>query len=194
MKKLICALLALCAMCAMRAMAVTYPPADLYTKAYVHGMDTTPGARALWDACPAVALIACPNADATNWVSTYAYTGSVYYAAASTNYQNSAYQPLSWDTTTWPWANTNGIPYGVIIITNPPTKTVLDIKRGSGVGDVKTVIATVTTNDTGGVTAYTTATVTNALAGTVTTNTYTFSLSNVWVNISGTSNGWKMVQ
>ena len=39
-------------------------------------------------------------------------------------------------------------------------------------------------------TGYTTVTVTNALPGTVTTNTYTFPISNIWVNVSGTSNGW----
>lgn len=191
MKKIVFSITVMCALCAM---AVTYPPADLYTKAYVHGMDTTPGARALWDACPAVAMIACPNVDATNWVNTYGYTGSVYYVTTSTNYQNSAYLPISWDTTTWPWANSKGVPYGVIIVTNPPSKTVSDITRASAVGNVFTAIATITTNAGGTVTAYTTAPVTNSLAGTVTTNSYTFSVSNVWVNITGTSNGWNMVQ
>ncbi|NLF40960.1 hypothetical protein GX586_16070 [bacterium] len=211
--KTLLALLSVCLLCALPVLAVDAPEDD-YATAYGHGADTTPGLRALWDATPAVALLAKPNADAhtTNYV--WEYVGTNYVCSTTNVVQNSKYAPLSWDTTTWPWANSSGIPYGIAIITNPPTYTYATVTSS---GQVNTVVATITTNvlsievaiatvttNAGGlltgyttmnvtnstVTAYTTANVTNAPVLKATT----ILCSNIWINQTASSNGWRLVQ
>lgn len=142
-------------------------PADDYAKAYRHGADNTPGLIALWNATPAVALIAAPNplAVTTNYV--WQYIGTNFVCSTTNVVQNSKMQPLSWNTTTWPWANAAGVPYGLLIITNPLTFTVRDIMRTGATDSVEIQL---------------------------TNSTTTFTFSNIWVNVTGTSNGWLLVR
>ncbi len=144
MKKKILASIAV-ALIAITAMATltTNAPSDLYSQKYETPQANQMGLRNLQDAVPAVAVLAYPST--ANYSTTYEYTyvaSSTSYVAHITNVSYSAYTPVSFDTATWPIANSAGITYGMCVITNP-------------------LIA---------------------------------KTSNFWININGTSSGWKLVQ
>lgn len=146
---------------------------DAYTQKYQHPVGNSVGLRALQDATPAIGVIAQPDASAitTNFIISRTYTGATNYITTNV-VQNSVHIPLSWDSTLFPMYTTNGIPYGLLVMTNPPTRIIYDIQQTvstTGVGVVSTIVTT-----------------TNA--------THTLPISNLWVNIDGSTNGWKLVQ
>lgn len=254
---------AMCLFCyiAFALPIVTNAPNNVYTPKYVSGM------AALQDATPAVAILSCP--DGNDYTNTYApvWYNTNYYTRVVTNKSYSAYSPLSWDTTLWPIADTNGVTYRYAIVTNPPTHVVMAIRPAFGQelsviatvttnttlipfvttvttnttlipfvatvttsSTVRPAISTVTTNADGLFTAYTavnvtnqtleytfltstnyslaytfktstnysiaytTVTVTNFTDKVTTTNSYNVRMSNVWINVDATTNGWRLLQ
>ena len=154
-KKIFTVLMAAILVCGIgMASVVTNAPSDLYSESYASPIAAEQGFRNVQDAVPAVAILALP--DATAYTHTYTYTYDVAttsYVCSITNVSYSAYAPLSWATTNWPIANSDGVTYGMAIITNPPTRSY----------------------------AYGAA-------------TNTMPISNLWINATGTSAGWNLVQ
>ena len=90
MKKTMNMLLALCLLCGLATVAfaatpITNPPDD-YVVSIGDGAEGSAGLRALWKN-PRVALLAVPNAEATNYTWYMGYTGTAYYVTGSSCWQ-----------------------------------------------------------------------------------------------------------
>lgn len=71
------------------------------------------------DATPAILILPQPSSSAyTNRVTVTYLDG---FTNVTTNVEYSVDTPVSFDTTLWPWADANGITYGIAVITNPVT-------------------------------------------------------------------------
>lgn len=170
-------------------------PDDATEVSYPYPVSTFSGMQKAIDG--GVAYLAKPNPNA--YTEEYGYTfdpTTTNYVASVTNVVRvSEFAPLSWDTTTWPVADVNGVPLTCLIVTNPPTITV----SGESTVTTNQIIAdTYVTGEVSGVSI----TLTNATyADVVLDNTaVTRSVSQVWVNTSSGSlgkqrtNHWKMVR
>jgi len=198
MKRTITLAIAALLLCAGQSMALTLAtnlvPADAGTALYQYPINTEDGLKGLQDATPRITLISNPDNNAYTQSVTMAFSGTVYYCTA-TNWGCSAYHPVGWDTTLWPVADPNGVVYRYAIVTGAPTRTVLE--RIAAVGDIYT-LSLITTSAAGtagnsGVSTIANKTVTNYNMAVMTTNSHTFTWSNVWYNINGTTNGWVLV-
>ena len=167
------------------------PPADDYSASYKSPISSSRGLKNLQDATPAVGFIALPDANAytTNLTLTWNAATTQYVATATNLVQISKYRPLDWGTTNWPIASSNGIAYGILVMTNPPTAS------GSTITNVAIGYNNVTiTNELNG----TTNMVPIVTIGTVSTSVFSLAdspISNLWYNTTpGVNTGWKMVQ
>ena len=99
---------------------VTNAATDIRTTSYSTKLMRWEEIHNIKDATPAVLILPKPTGSAyTNRVSVLYIDG---YTNVTTNVEYSISTPVSWDTTLWPWANSDGISYGIAVITNPPTR------------------------------------------------------------------------
>lgn len=184
--KILAVVALLCAMAAMPAHAGINAATDTYTTAYGGGISGYAGLRNLQDATPFVAQLSYPDAaqhyTSIVWAITSTSTNSTTNIVAK-----SAWLLVDWDTTRWPLVSPQRHTYHFAAVTNPPTVTVAQYVTS---GQVATVIATVTTNGAGLFTGYTAATVTNAAV----IRAVSMPVSCLWVNTTGTTNGWQLLE
>jgi len=131
-KKTIMTIIAFVAILAL-TVGATEQATNFWAVAYDSAISGDQGLINLQDAETPVAILAHPDSTATYTNYTYSYSSAVtgYVASVTTAYHSTSYTPLSWDTTFWPVANSDGIAYGLAVITNPPTISVSNVVSGA---------------------------------------------------------------